>query len=113
VSPLPDDPAQKEAYLNAPYHSPENYLRFMTGLPYRWHLDDLVSRAIREVGTTFHDGVEFNLFNRWEAEYIQEQMAKRCPQIQYRMKWHFGGPLKDDSDAEKVCAGHDGTDLQN
>ena len=112
MSTLPDDPDHKEAYLNSPHNEPGSYLPFDT--PYRFHLDALVTRAIREVGSFWwNEGVEFNLYNRWEAEYIEEQMAKRCPQIPYRMKWHFGGPLKDDGDAEKVCTGHDGPDLQN
>lgn len=110
MSTLPDDPTQKEAYLNSPE---TDYSLGGMKFPYRFFLNDLITKAIREVGSGFYGGVEFQLFNRWEAEYIQEQMAKRCPQIQYRMKWHFGGPLKDDSDAEEVCAGHDGSDLQN
>ncbi len=113
MSVLSDDPARKEAWLNEPYHSPSFKISLATGVPYRWHLDDLITRAIHEVGNCgIYGGVEFQLFNRWEAEYIQEQMAKRCPQIQYRMRWHFGGPLKDDGNAEKVRAGHDSSDLQ-
>lgn len=111
MSVLSDDPARKEAYLDSLERLPGSVLPFPT--PYRHHLYDLVRQAIREVGTGFHHAVEFKLFNRWEAEYIKEQMRERCPHIEFRMIWTFGGPMKDDSDAEKVRAGYEGTDLQN
>ena len=87
----------KERYLDSLEHPPGEYFPS----PYKHLLDNMITKAIREVGTRFYEGVQFDLYNRWEAEYIEEQMAKRCPNIKYRMKWHFGGPMEDDGDAEQ------------
>lgn len=90
MSDVMDDPDKKAAYLNSVELRPGD----LWPMPYYAHLDNLVHEA---AACPDHKTPEFRLFNRWEAEYVQDKMHEVCPGRKYRMRWHFGGRLKEET----------------
>lgn len=83
---LMDNEEAKARYLNSVEQRPGD----LWPKPYYAHLDEMVFEA-----TQWPEYVTptFQLYNRWEAEYVRDKMHEVCPGRKYKMRWEFGGKL--------------------